>query len=111
MKEGIAQSMAKVKDWTKADWEKSGNSFNEICRELVAALERKLPADSAEAQKAIRRHYQWLKQFWTPTRESYSGHSQLVADSDLRKPYEAHHPQLPEFAAAAMKSFAEKELS
>jgi hypothetical protein len=55
--------------------------------------------------------FRWLKQFWTPTRESYAGHSQLIVDSDLRKAYEAHHPQLPEFMAAAMKLFAEKELS
>jgi DNA-binding transcriptional MerR regulator len=111
MKEGIAQSKAKVKDWTKADWQRSGTIFNEICRELVSAMDRKLSAESPEAQNAIRRHFQWLQQFWTPTRESYAGHSQMVADSDLRKAYEAHHPQLPEFAAAAMKAFAEKELS
>jgi hypothetical protein len=32
-------------------------------------------------------------------------------DSDLRKAYEAYHPQLPEFTAAAIKVFAERELS
>ena len=44
-------------------------------------------------------------------RESYAGHSQTITDSDLRKPCDAHHPQLREFMAAAMKVFAEKELS
>jgi hypothetical protein len=29
----------------------------------------------------------------------------------LRKAYEAHDPRLPEFTAAAIKVFAEKELS
>jgi len=29
---------------------------------------------------------------------------------DLRKAYEAYHPQLPEFMAAAIKVYAEKEL-
>jgi hypothetical protein len=29
----------------------------------------------------------------------------------LRKAYEAHDPQLPEFTAAAIKAFAEKELA
>lgn len=110
MKEGIAQSKAKVKDWTRADWEKSGATFNEICRDLAFALERKLPADSLDVQNIVRRHYQWLQQFWKPNRQSYTGHSQLIVDSDLRKPYEAHHPQLPEFIAEAINAFAAREL-
>jgi MerR family transcriptional regulator, thiopeptide resistance regulator len=111
MKEGIAQSNQKVKNWTKANWEKSGAAFNEICKDLVTLMGQQSPCDSSEVQEVIRRHHQWLKQFWTPTRESYAGHSQLILDSDLRKAYEAHHPQLPEFLAAAIKMFAERELS
>ena len=111
MKEGIAQSRRKVKNWTKANWEKSGAAFAEICKDLVARMGRKLPAESREVQEVIRRHYQWLKQFWTPNRESYAGHTLLIVDSDLRKAYEAYHPQLPEFTAAAIKVFAERELS
>ena len=111
MKDEIARSKARVKDWTKADWEKSGRAFAEICRDLVGLMERRLAADSDEVQVVIRRHHRWLKQFWTPTRESYAGHSQLVVDSELRKAYEAHHPQLPEFTAAAIKVFAERELA
>ena len=75
------------------------------------AIEQKLAADSPEVQKVIRRHYEWLKQFWTPNRESYTGHSDLIVDSDLRKAYEAHHSDLPKFAAAGMKAFAARELS
>ncbi|HYV29104.1 MAG TPA: MerR family transcriptional regulator [Candidatus Eisenbacteria bacterium] len=111
MKEGIAQSKEKVKNWTKANWEKSGAAFNQICKDLVAAMERKLPAESPDVQSVIRRHYQWMTQFWTPTRESYTGHTCLIVDSDLRKAYETHHPQLPEFTAAAIKTFAERELT
>jgi DNA-binding transcriptional MerR regulator len=110
-KEGIAQSKARVKHWTKADWEKSGAAFNSICRDLAEALAQKQSADSSAVRAIIRRHHTWLKQFWTPTRESYAGHAQLIVDSELRKPYEAHHPQLPEFAAAGIQAFAERELS
>ncbi len=46
-----------------------------------------------------------------PARESYAGHGLLIVESDLRKAYEAHHPRLPECMAAAMKLFAEQELS
>lgn len=111
MKDGIAQSKAKVKNWTKADWQKSGDAFESICQDLVQAMEQKQSPDALETQKIIRRHYQWLKQFWTPNRESYTGHSELIVDSELRKAYETHHPRLPEFTAEAIKVFAKKELS
>ena len=110
MRDGIAQSKRKVKNWTKANWEKSGAAFAGICKDLVAVMGQRLPGDSPEAQEIIRRHYEWLKQFWTPTRESYAGHTLLIVESDLRKAYETHHPQLPEFMAAAIKVFAEREL-
>ncbi len=111
MKEEIAQSKVRVKDWTKSDWEKAGWTFNQICTELVAAMKQSLAVESVEVQKLVRRHYNWLKQFWTPTRERYKGHTLLILDSDLRKAYEAHDPGLPEFIARAIKVFAERELS
>jgi DNA-binding transcriptional MerR regulator len=111
MKESITQSKARVKHWTKGDWEKSGLAFDGICKDLTKAISEKLPASANATQKVIRRHFQWIQQFWTPTRESYIGHSQLIVDSDLRKAYEKYDAQLPEFAAAAMKVFAERELS
>ena len=111
IKKDIAQSKSRVKKWTNKDWERSGGLFNQICRELVAAMQEKRAADSPQVQAVIRRHYEWLKQFWTPTRESYAGHSRLIVDSELRQAYEAHHKQLPEFAASAMVLFAENDLS
>ena len=110
MKEEIARSKAKVKGWKRADWEKSGNIFNEICRDLVSAMEQKQSETSPQVQSIIRRHFEWLQNFWMPTRVSYTGHSQLITDSELRKPYEAFHAQLPDFAAAAIRVFAQREL-
>jgi DNA-binding transcriptional MerR regulator len=110
MKACIARSKERVKDWTKADWERSGGEFSRICHDLVSCIQRELSAESREAQAVIRRHYEWLKQFWTPNRESYAGHAMLIADSELRKAYENHDPRLPEFTAAAIKVFAENEL-
>jgi MerR family transcriptional regulator, thiopeptide resistance regulator len=106
----IETSKTKVKDWTRADWEKSGNTFNQICRDLVSAMENKQAPSSPQVQPIIRRHFKWLKNFWTPTRASYTGHSQLIVDSELRKAYEAFHPQLPDFVAAGIRAFAESEL-
>jgi hypothetical protein len=111
MKDSIAQSKVRVKDWTQARWQKSGEEFVRICKDLVRCMDEKRPAQSPEVQAVVRRHYQWLTQFWTPTRESYAGHSQLIVDSELRKAYEPYHPRLPEFTAEAIKIFAERELA
>jgi DNA-binding transcriptional MerR regulator len=111
MKTSISQSKARVKNWTKADWQTSGEAFNAICSDLVSAMKQGLSEQSPQVQGIVRRHYEWLKQFWTPTRESYAGHSELIVDSDLRKAYEAHDPLLPEYAALAMRAFAEEELA
>jgi len=105
IKKGIEQSKAKVKNWTKEDWQKSGMVFDGICNDLVGLMQTKKSSPSLEVQKVVERHLKWLKQFWTPTRESYTGHSQLIVDSDLRKAYEKYHPQLPEFMAAAIREF------
>ena len=99
-----------VTESAKADWEKSGAAFDGICKDIVEAMGRDLSPDSSAVQGIIRRHYQWLTQFWTPVGQSYAGYGDLVLESELRKAYEAYHPRLPEFAAAAMKTFAKKEL-
>jgi DNA-binding transcriptional MerR regulator len=110
IKKSIDESKKKVKRWMKTDWEKAMGSFASICTDLVELMNRELPCESPEVQRVIRRHFEWLKQFWTPTRESYKGHSLMVEDSELRNAYTAYHQDLPKFMAAAMNVFAEREL-
>ena len=95
MKEGIAQSKIKVKDWKAADWQNAGLAFHQICADLASAMKRNLPEDSPQVQTIIRRHHGWLKLFWTPTRKSYVGHSQLILDSELRKALRSARPTPP----------------
>lgn len=111
MSEGIAQSRRKVADWRKEDWERSGKEWDAICSGLVELMGRKSAAGSRDVQGLIRRHYEWLKKFWTPNRESYSGHGQFILQSELRKAYDKHHPALAEFMSEAISIFAEKELA
>lgn len=110
MKKSIAASHRKVKDWTKADWEERGWEFAAICNDLTTLMKQGLEAGAPDVQKTIRRHYLWLKNFWKPNRASYTGHSQLILDSDLRKAYDAYHPQLADFLAEGIKLFAQREL-
>ena len=111
MKESIAKSKSRVKDWSKEKWEGTRGDFADICMKLVEAIEKGLAPDSDEAQEQIRRHFDWICQFWTPNRESYKGHCQLIVDSELRNAYTTHHEKLPEFVAAAIETFSDTELS
>lgn len=111
VKASIAESHQKVKTWSSADWDSSRKEFDKICKELTKMLEKQIKTNSKEVQSVIRRHYLWLNRFWTPTKESYSSHGQFILESDLSKTYEAHHPQLPQYAAEAIRIFASKELS
>ncbi len=110
-KASIEESKQNAKTRSQADETKIKNDFVAICKELSRLLDQNCKISSKEVQSVIRRHYLWLKNFWTPTKESYAGHGQFIADSELRKAYEVYHPRLPEFIAEAIKVFASKELS
>jgi DNA-binding transcriptional MerR regulator len=111
MREGIAQSRRKVKDWGKAEWERSGEEWNAICAELVAQMKAGSKPTEPSVQNVIRQHFKWLTQFWTPNQESYAGHAQMIVDSDLRKAYDKHHPKLAEFIASGITAYAARELA
>ncbi len=109
-KAAIEESKQNVKKWSKADEQNCKKEFDEICKELTRFLGKNLKPNAAEVQSVIRSHYEWLSKFWTPTKESYAGHGQFIASSDLRKAYELYHPRLPEFIAEAIQLFANREL-
>jgi DNA-binding transcriptional MerR regulator len=103
-----------VKNWTKAEWEKSSKEFDSICKELSKALEKELKVDSPEVQGIVALHHKWIKKFWTPNRESYTGLGLGYMEFEWKKafaPYDANHPHLAKFLAEAMKIFADRELS
>lgn len=106
----LEESKENVKKWSKTDEQNFKKEFEEICKELTRLLEQNFKANTKEVQSVIGKHYKWLKNFWTPTKESYAGHGQFIVDSDLRKAYEAYHARLPEFIAGAIQVFANKEL-
>ena len=102
----IEESKKNVSRWSKEDSEKFKSDFALICQDLVRLMAKKLAPEDTEVQEVIGRHYMWLKKCWTPTRVSYASHGQFIAESDLRKAYEAHHKELPEFIARAIQVFA-----
>lgn len=106
----IEESKQNAKKWSKTDEENFKKEFVEICKELSRLLEQNFKTNSKEVQSVIRRHFLMLSKCWTPTKESYAAHGQFIAESDLRKAYEAYHARLPEYIAEAIQVFANKEL-
>ncbi|MBS0622267.1 MAG: TipAS antibiotic-recognition domain-containing protein [Verrucomicrobia bacterium] len=69
----FAECEKNVKGWTKVEWEKLTKEFESICKEISQAMEKGLEVDVPEVQEIIPRHHKWLKKFWTPNQESYTG--------------------------------------
>ena len=117
VKEGIVSQefMNAYKEQTKRWSEEDKTDFlqegEKINKDFVRAIENNLLPSSNEVQILVRRHYEWIKRSWTPTRESYVGLSQLYQTPEFSKFYDDHHPELLEFIVKAMKVFAETELN
>ena len=107
----IKESWDNVRHWKKNNWEQHNKECTDLNESLVKAINQQMKPDSKEVQELIQRHYAWVKQFWTPTRESYIGLGKLYLEHpDFTAFYNAYHPDLTSFLAEAMEVFANKNL-
>ena len=112
--EQLIECEKNVKDWTKSEWEVSKKEMASIIEALAKAWGERKTADSLEVQRIITKHYNWLKKFWTPNKDSYTGLGQMYMELEWEKvfePYDSEHPKLAGFLAEGMKVFALKQLS
>lgn len=110
----FAECEKNAKKATKADMEKSTQEMEHYMKELAKMMENRFTASSLEVQTIVRKHYEWLKNFWTPNRESYTGLGQMYTEFEWKKffeRYDSNHPRLASFLAEGMRVFAERELS
>ena len=109
----FAQAEKNVKHWIKTDWENSSTEYNAICLELLKLMQQGFEVSSAEVQIVVRKHYEWIKQYWTPNQESYIGLGEGYKEFEWKKtfePYDSNHPKFAQFLAEGMRFFAEREL-
>lgn len=99
-----------TKNLDQEDWERNRMQGQEICTQLTLLLEKQLAPSAPAVQRVVRQHYEWLQQFWVPTKETYAAHADFIMDTELQKFYAAYHPQLAQFFAEAIKIFAAQEL-
>jgi len=114
VKNSIEECNQKMKNWNQQDLEKSQKEYDQILKDLAKLWENQASVESSEVQKVIRRHYEWLKGYWTPDRDSYAGLGEGYTGFEWKKPfepYDSEHPKLAQFLAEGMKIFSMKELS
>jgi MerR family transcriptional regulator, thiopeptide resistance regulator len=105
----IDESKQRTQNWTKRDFEKVQQEYDKIHKELIALIQKGISANAPETQKIIERHYQVVKRFWTPNRESYRQLGQNYCDHpDFKKLYDSYDPRLARYLADAMSEYAEK---
>lgn len=108
----IAASWDKARDWKKSDWEKFKEEGEQLNQKLAEVMRTHLEPDNREVQVLIQGHYNWVKNFWTPTKESYSRLAEMYLEHpDYRDFYNRYHPGLAEYVVLAMQVFSEHKLS
>lgn len=109
--EQIDETWRRVGHWGKFEWENFKTSGDNLNLALAKAMRDGLKADTAEVQQLIQQHYDWINNFWTPTKETYLNLAQLYLDhSDYRDFYNRYYPNLVNFVAEAITYYAQNHL-
>ncbi|MCM3000570.1 MULTISPECIES: TipAS antibiotic-recognition domain-containing protein [Paenibacillus] len=105
------ESKHKMQLWTKEDYLRSQREIDQINRDLKAAIEEGHHPGAPQVQRIIRRHYEWMSRYYTPSAMVYIGLGNLyVEQTEHKQLFTAYHPQLPVFLRDGMIIFAEREL-
>lgn len=82
-------------------------------KELMRLKEKQVSPQSREVQSIVLKLYNWVKQFWTPDKESFPALGQMYTELEWKKffgQYDPDHPKLAMYLFEGMKFFAEKNL-
>lgn len=69
----IDEAYKRVENWPKQKWDSILQEHDALKRNLASALLKNLEPSDPEVQCLIRGHYEWMKQFWVPDKETYKG--------------------------------------
>lgn len=102
--DAYAQSAERVKKMSKEEMNKIKLEGEELLRQIASFMDRGV--ESEEVQVLIKKHYENLNHFYTPTFEMYAGLADMYVDDDRFNAYfEKFRPGLAVFMRDAMKVF------
>ena len=113
MQKHIDDAKAGMAGWKQADFDAMQAEADAIEAGMAKALADGLPADSAAVTALMRRQHAWIGKSWDKPApaQAFKGLGQMyVDDPRFRERYDGRQAGLAEYMAAAMRSFAEREL-
>lgn len=106
------ESNLKLKSMSEEDQQKLFKLGSDNIKDVADAFILQKAADSAEVQKLIKIHYNWVSVFWTPTKDAYIGLGAMyVSDPRFTQNYDKYAPGCAAFMAKAMSIYAGENLS
>lgn len=85
--------------------------FDAITQQFVNGMQAEVPVSAAEIQDAVRQHYEFCSQFWTPTREAYKNLAlSYIMPSPYRDTYEGIAEGLGQYHYDAIVMWADRNL-
>jgi hypothetical protein len=103
----VAESRARAAAMTPADANEIQRELEERERAYADLLRAGIAPDDQLAQALTAEHYCWVRNFWTPTAESFAGLGDIYVDHPgFRARYEAIEPGLAEYVRDAMTLYA-----
>ena len=109
----IDTAKAGMTGWKQADFDAMQTEADGIEAGMAKALVDGLPVESGAVTALMRRQYDWIVKSWNQPApaEAFKGLGQMyVADERFRARYDGRQAGLAEYIAAAMTSFADREL-
>lgn len=107
----IDECNERTKSWSKERVEKIQQEQDALFKAFTEAINNKKAPSDPDVQKLVQKHFENIKNFWTPTKESYTELGKFYCHhADFEKFFETYHPRLSGFLAQAMAAFAEREL-
>ena len=109
----IDHAKAGMAGWKQADYDAMQAEADAIEAGMAKALTDGLPVDSSAVSALMRRQHAWIGKSWNrpAPAQAFKGLGEMyVADPRFRERYDGRQAGLAEYMAAAMASYADKEL-
>jgi DNA-binding transcriptional MerR regulator len=105
------ESWEKIKNWTKADWDKFKGDGDIFYRKMVDAMQSQYTPASSEVQQLVHQHYLLIKPLWLFDQQSYIKLAESYReDLNFKKFCALYDPKLLEFLVESMITYAEQTL-
>jgi DNA-binding transcriptional MerR regulator len=102
--EPYMQSMERTKNWTKDDYDRVKNEFQAILEDLAKVSDKDIK--DPEVQAVIKRHHQYINQFYDTSLEMFKNLGQMyVDDPRFSKTYNDIKPGLANFVHEAINYY------